>query len=124
MQHLKLAPSSARRHLALPRLGRRQRGMTLIEWMVSITIGLILLAGLAALIAQQSRTQAELDKSSRQIENGRYAMQLMQDDIQLAGYYGEYADPPLPTLSLSETPARLPKPCSVATDRADHDVVA
>src|SRR5450759_3134856 len=83
-----------------------QRGMTLVEWMVSITIGLILLAGLTALIAQQSSTQAELEKSSRQIENGRYAMQLLQDDIQLAGYYGEYSA--AATLAL---PASLPNPC-------------
>jgi type IV pilus assembly protein PilW len=89
--------------------------MTLIEWMISITIGLILLVGLAALIAQQSRTQAELDKSSRQIENGRYAMQLLQDDIQLAGYYGEYS-----TVSSLTVPATLPNPCSVmTTDPAD-----
>jgi type IV pilus assembly protein PilW len=110
MQHLKLDLVSVRRRLALPRLGRRQRGMTLIEWMISITIGLILLVGLAALIAQQSRTQAELDKSSRQIENGRYAMQLLQDDIQLAGYYGEYS-----TVSSLVLPATLPNPCSVMT---------
>lgn len=86
-----------------------QRGMTLVEWMVSITIGLILLTGLSALIARQSSTQAELEKSSRQIENGRYAMQLLQDDIQLAGYYGEYSA--AASLAL---PASLPNPCLVA----------
>lgn len=69
-----------------------QRGMTLVEWMISITIGLVLLAGLTALIAQQSSTQAELEKSSRQIENGRYAMQILNEDVQMAGYYGEFSN--------------------------------
>lgn len=89
--------------------GRRQQlGMTLMEWMVSITIGMILLAGLSVLIAQQSRTQAELEKSSRQIENGRYATQLLQEDIQLAGYLGEFS-----TLDALPVPGALPNPCLV-----------
>lgn len=81
-----------------------QRGMTLVEWMVSITISLFLLAGLSALIAQQSGTHAELEKSSRQIENGRYAMQLLNEDIQMAGYYGEFSD-------ALAVPGSLPDPC-------------
>ncbi|MBT9476478.1 PilW family protein [Polaromonas sp.] len=108
MQHLKQTPLPVpRRHPLQAR--RHQRGMTLIEWMVSITVGLILLVGLSALIAQQSSTQAELEKSSRQIENGRYAMRLLQDDIELAGYFGEYAG--AGELSL---PNSLPNPCLVA----------
>lgn len=82
----------------------RQRGMTLVEWMVSITIGLVLLAGLTGLIARQSSTQAELEKSSRQIENGRYAMQLLNEDIQMAGYYGEFS-------AAITAPGSLPDPC-------------
>ncbi len=99
------------RHLSLPqgRHLRHQRGMTLMEWMISITIGLILLTGLTALIARQSSTQAELEKSSRQIENGRYAMQLLQDDLQLAGYYGEFS-----AVSGLTVPTSLPNPCLVA----------
>ncbi len=85
---------------------RSQRGLTLIEFMVSITIGLVLVTGLALLFAQQSATQGELEKSSRQIENGRYAMQLLREDLQLAGYYGEFFN----TSSLT-VPAALPDPC-------------
>lgn len=87
---------------------RHQRGSTLVEWMVSITIGLILLAGLTTLIAQQSSTQAELEKSSRQIENGRYAMQLLNEDIQMAGYYGEFSN-----VAGLAIPGTLPDACGV-----------
>lgn len=101
-------------HISIPTLSRpgglrRQRGITLIEFMVSITIGLILVAGLTLLFAQQSSTQAELEKSSRQIENGRYAMALLREDIQLAGYYGEYSD-----VSKLTLPTALPDPCATA----------
>jgi len=88
---------------------RRQAGLSLVELMISITIGLLLLAGVAALISQQSGASAELEKSSRQIENGRYAMQVLKEDIQLAGYYGEYSD--VGTLTL---PATMPDPCTTA----------
>lgn len=69
---------------------RCQRGLSLVELMVSLTIGLVLLIGVTMLIVQQSSTRAELDKSSRQIENGRYAMQLLHDDIEHAGFFGTY----------------------------------
>lgn len=106
MKHLNFS-----HHLAihgLPQGLRHQCGTTLVEWMVSITIGLILLAGLTTLIAQQSSTQAELEKSSRQIENGRYAMQLLNEDIQMAGYYGEFSNAGSLTV-----PTALPDPCAV-----------
>ncbi|MCF8167419.1 MAG: PilW family protein [Rhodoferax sp.] len=90
---------------------RQQRGMTLIEWMISITIGLILLVGMTTLIAQQSSSQAELEKSSRQIENGRFAMQLLQEDIQMAGYYGEYSKAPTLDLPGPLGLLALPDPC-------------
>lgn len=88
---------------------RAQRGLTLIEFMVSITIGLILVAGLSLLFSQQSATQGELEKSSRQIENGRYAMQLLREDLQLAGYYGEFFN-----TSALTVPTALPDPCLTA----------
>lgn len=86
---------------------RHQAGLSLVELMVAITIGMFLLLGLTTLIVQQSSTRAELEKSSRQIENGRYAMQLLHDDIQLAGFYGEYS-PASDAAAVYSTP----DPCS------------
>ncbi|MGN5478779.1 PilW family protein [Cupriavidus basilensis] len=86
---------------------RRQSGMSLVELMVAIAIGLFLLAGITALISQQSSARAELDKSNRQIESGRYAFTLLQDDIEHAGYYGRFGG----TMTAS---AVLPNPCSAA----------
>lgn len=107
MKHLKFSHHPVIH--GMPQGLRYQRGTTLVEWMVSITIGLILLAGLTTLIAQQSSTQAELEKSSRQIENGRYAIQLLNEDIQMAGYYGEFSD-----VAGLAVPGALPDPCAVA----------
>jgi type IV pilus assembly protein PilW len=92
--------------------GRRQAGLSLIELMISMTIGLLLLTGMLALIVGQSRARAEIDKAGRQIENGRYALTLLQDDIQHAGYYGQYSGvtPPL---------TALPDPCAVDVTTLD-----
>ena len=81
-----------------------QAGLSLVELMISLTISLVLLMGITSLIVQQSGARNELEKSSRQIENGRYAMQLLHDDIQMAGFYGEYAIP-------SGTSYTTPDPC-------------
>lgn len=102
-------PSPLHRH---PATARRQGGLSLVELMISNTIGLLLLAGITTLIVQQSNTRSELEKSSRQIENGRYAMQILHDDIRHAGFYGQFAnlaEPPYNTL-----PATLPDPCTTA----------
>lgn len=66
-----------------------QRGFSLVELMVSLAIGLVLVAGLATLFANSSQTGAEIDKSMRQIENGRYAAELLSENVGVAGYYGE-----------------------------------
>lgn len=91
---------------------RQQTGLTLVELMISLAIGLILVAGIATIIAQQSRTRAELDKSGRQIENGRYALTLLQDDIQHAGFYGQFS-------GLSTIPVTLPDPCDTSAAAID-----
>lgn len=79
------------------RLARRQnnqsRGFSLVELMVSLAIGLLIVSGLTVLFVNSSQAGLELDKSVRQIESGRYAMDVMSDDIRLAGFY--YEIPPL-----------------------------
>ena len=88
-------------------------GFSLIELMVAVTLGLLLILALASLLAQQSRARAELDKSAAQVENGRYALSLLQSDIQLAGFYGQFAG------SIA-VPGSLPDPCET-TDIAVID---
>ena len=91
-----------------------QSGLSLVELMISLTIGLVLLAGITTLISRQSSTRTEMEKSSRQIENGRYAIQILQDDIELAGFYGDYSPP------ISATYGVPADPCSTSTTPADQ----
>ena len=63
-------------------------GFSLVELLVAIVLGLFLVVGLLSLIASNSASRAELDKSSRQIENGRFALSLLTEDIEHAGFTG------------------------------------
>lgn len=92
----------------------RQTGLSLIELMISMVIGLVILAGVTTIFVANNKTRLELEKTSRQIENGRYAMQLITEDLQMAGYLGSYVpSTTAPTLTA------LPDPCS--TDMATID---
>jgi type IV pilus assembly protein PilW len=83
-------------------------GLSLIELMIAITLGLIVLAGLATLFANQSAARAEMERSTRQIENGRFAMELLGDDLRMAGFYGELAV----TNTTAPEPGAMIDPCS------------
>lgn len=67
----------------------RQRGLSLVELMVGIAIGMILVTAMALIFANISKNRSELEKTNRQVENGRYALELLSNEIQLAGYLGD-----------------------------------
>jgi type IV pilus assembly protein PilW len=69
--------------------GIRSRGFTMIELMIAMTIGVFLLGTLALVLSNNSRTRYEIEKSIGQIQNARYAMQMITDDLSNAGFYGE-----------------------------------
>ncbi|HUQ75069.1 MAG TPA: PilW family protein [Burkholderiales bacterium] len=89
-------------------LARRQSGLSLIELMVSMTLGLIVLSGVLVVFVNSSAARNEVERTTRQIENGRYASELLTDDLRVAGFWGQL-DP-----TTVATPAALPAdPCSL-----------
>lgn len=88
---------------SVPRL---QAGFSLVELMVAVTLSLFVLAGMSLTLANSSESRVELERALQQIENGRYAMQIVSQDLRHAGYYGRYIGD-LPA------PAALADPCAV-----------
>jgi type IV pilus assembly protein PilW len=86
----------------------RHRGFSIVELMVALTIGLMLLTLLAVILSNASRSQKETFLAAEQIENGRYAVDMLSDDIHHAGFWGYYSG----TLT---APAGLPDPCDTST---------
>lgn len=91
-----------------------QAGFTLVELMVSMVIGLLIVLALVTLLINVNRNNSEMSKTNRQIENGRFAMQLLQSDLVHAGFWGRLgytmvpkSFPPFPV------PTVIPNPCVV-----------
>lgn len=77
------------KRLALPT--SRQAGFSLVELMIAVTLGLIILAALTTFFVQTSGNRSEMERNTRQIENGRYAIDTMREDVSLAGFYADTA---------------------------------
>ena len=72
----------------------RQAGFTLIEMMISVTIGLGLLAGLVGVLATSSSNSRSNDKTSELMTNGRYALNSIKQELREAGFRGyTWAEP-------------------------------
>ena len=85
---------------------RAARGFSIIELMTALTIGLMILAGLSSVFVNSSHSNRELKNTAEQIESGRYAIELMSQDLRHAGFYGELST--LPAVPASADPCAAP----------------
>ena len=96
----------------------RLAGFSLVELMVGMTIGLLITAALSTLFLNINRVNNEMAKTSSQIENGRFTLQLLQADIVHGGFWGEHV-PQFDDLTLTavpaDTPTAVPNPCLAYT---------
>lgn len=67
---------------------RKQRGLTLVELMIAMTIGLLLLGGITSIMISSRQTYRVNEALSRMQDNSRYAFQVLSRDIRMAGYFG------------------------------------
>ena len=72
------------------RLRRTHTGFSLIELMIGVTIGLVLLTVLATVFDRTSGGRSDLDRVSRLVENSRFAVDVIGDDVRHAGFYGTF----------------------------------
>lgn len=69
-------------------LKARQQGMTLIELMIALLIGVFLLAGIMQVFVSSQQNYRIQDNLSRIQENGRFAIEFIGRDIRMADYWG------------------------------------
>ncbi len=69
-------------------MSARQRGLSLVELMVAMVIGLILMAGVTQVYLSNRQTSRIQEAASRLQENGRFSIQFLARDIREAGYGG------------------------------------
>jgi type IV pilus assembly protein PilW len=113
-----MMPTKSSKIKGAPIRGRNRKleasGYSLAELMVAVAIGLVVMAGLTAVFANSIRSRSEIERTGQQIDNGRFAMQLLTDDLRNAGYLAEFNPAPL------ATPSSKPDAC--ATDLAALNV--
>lgn len=69
-------------------LASGQAGLTLVELMVAITIGLIITAAVAQIYVSSRATYTLEEGLARVQENGRFAVEFLAYDLRMAGYTG------------------------------------
>jgi type IV pilus assembly protein PilW len=91
-----------RRHCSLYTLSQgNQRGLTLVEIMVAITIGLFLLGGLFTVVQNTRQVFGKQNQLTLLQENERIALTVIADVVQQAGYF---PDPTVNTAGIVATP--------------------
>jgi len=96
-----------------------QSGFSLIELMVAMVISLLIMGAVLTLFLDVTRTNDEMAKTNIQIENGRFAIQLLQSDLSHAGFWDGYV-PQFDDLTLTtvagDAPTLVPNPCLAYSD--------
>jgi type IV pilus assembly protein PilW len=89
-----------------------QLGFTLVEVLVALAIGILILTAMAVLFANNSGNQSELERTTRQVENARFALDLLSEDIMHGGFYGAFNPDSIPVTYTN--PGAGPCPASTA----------
>jgi len=71
---------------------RLQRGLTLVELMIAVAIGVLLLFGISLLFTQNRQSYRQNEEMARIQENARYAMSELNRDLAMAGFFAEVVD--------------------------------
>lgn len=67
---------------------RYQKGLSLVELMIAITLGLLLMAGVVQIFLSSKDTYRTQQASSRVQETGRLALEFISKDLRMAGFTG------------------------------------
>ena len=94
----------------------RASGFGLVELMVSMLIGLVIIGALVTLFVNTSGNNRELARANSMIENGRFAIKVLEDDLAHAGYWGAYVptydDQNWAAVPAGDAPTAVPDPCA------------
>jgi len=91
---------------------RYQRGVSLVELLVAIVIGLILTGGIIQLYVRSKQSYNTLEALAAMQENGRFSIDTIARDLRRSGYWGGNADITDPTTSGTEPPVTPDNTCN------------
>tara|TARA_R110002072_G_scaffold121890_5_gene256181 strand:+ start:4386 stop:5282 length:897 start_codon:yes stop_codon:yes gene_type:complete len=68
---------------------KSQAGLSLIELMIAMTLGLILLSGIVQIFLSSKQSYSSVMNSSQILDNGRLAVQFIGSGVSKSGFWGE-----------------------------------
>ena len=74
------------------RVPHRQHGVTLVELMIALVIGLLVTVAMLKVYVDASRMYRFNEGLARVQENGRFALEFIRRDARVAGFWGCYSD--------------------------------
>lgn len=80
----------------------KQPGYTLIELMIAMLVGVFLISGAMQIFISTKQSNRMQENLSRLQENGRFAMEYLERDIRMTGYWG-CQSPTVPDVDLAGT---------------------
>ena len=80
---------------------RHERGLTLVELMVAVTIGLLISAAVLGVYVNSVRSLSQDERYARMQENGRYALRLLAEDLMMADFWGQMTSTDTVTTTLT-----------------------
>jgi type IV pilus assembly protein PilW len=87
------------------RITHRQRGLTLVELMISLVLGLILVAAVATLFVYTNRNNRQNALIAGMQDQARFALSQLSRDITMAGYWGGMASATSITPNTNDEPS-------------------
>ncbi len=79
----------------------RQRGLSLVELMVALTLGLVVTSAILAIYLHTTRGHAQNERYAWMQENGRYALKALSDDIGMVDFWGKIISTDVITTTLA-----------------------
>ena len=95
----------------------KQHGMSLIELMVAMVIGLLIVFVIMGLFITSNKNYIQDNSYSRMQESGRFAIKFISTDLRMSGFWGEITD--TSAIKASTTSAPPAFVCGVSTDAVD-----
>lgn len=104
----------------------RQSGLTLVELMIAVALGLLLLAAMGYLYVSNRQAFRTHDSVARIQENGRYAMEVLGQDLRMVGYIGcgALGEVPITGTAKVVAPVAVPAPANVLGGEDGIDTAA
>ncbi len=93
----------------------KQQGLTLIELMVALVIFSIITISVFALYINANRAYNEDEKFARMQENGRFALNIIAGDLNMADFWGEMLGPEF----INQAAVTFGADCNIALDEPE-----